>query len=162
VSGFPIDYVNFALFDPITYRYWWVVCGDSGHPDGHLDMGVLGIGATVELSGNFNDSISVGFVEEGRTEYGLSGTPHADSRPPARTLSIDFSGIPDADLWGQIYRLFGQIGTARDFWFVPFPLATGTEKNELALYGRFTSLPRIQVDGPTTWSPGGITIRESL
>ena len=159
---FTLDYVNFSVFDAINDRYWWVVLNDGSNPAGYLRVGVIGIGNGFEFPGNFTDGVSVSLVDESRTEYSAGGTPNTDSRQPARTISVDFSGVSDAFLWGGFYRILAQMGGARDFWFIPYPLATGTEKQELAMYGRFTSMPRIAGNGPTLWAPGGLTIRESL
>lgn len=161
-GGLALDQVNFALFDTATARYWWLYLDDNGNPDGYLNLGVLALGTFVEFDPNFNRDLAIGFEHRGRIERTAGGTPVTDRLLSPRQLSLSYDGMTSAQAWNNLVsRLQQMAGT--DIWFIPFPLATGNEKYETALYGQVTTLPTATIRTNTpSWTVGRITLTESL
>lgn len=160
-GGLGIDWVNFALFDPLSFRYWWIVINDGSNAAGYVRMGVLGLGQFFEYDPNFNDDIQVTWEGRGRTERTAGGTPVTDRAVDPLQLTLTYGAMTAARTWNDFLRVL-RVLRGQEFWFIPFPTETGGQQYETALYGTVQSLPSVTPRTPTDWQVSRITLTESL
>lgn len=108
----------------VSARYWRIEIFDSSNADNYVEIGRLVMAPRYQPSYNFSPGAEFGFVDGTVAGRSLSGVRFYDARPKARTLSLQFDVIADAEATTVLRDLLEQVGTSEPLYVVTDPSDT--------------------------------------
>lgn len=149
-----------------TYRYWAFEPADPTNTDGYFEFGTIVI-SPVYAFADTPAELSLEFVDPSVTSYAPSGTPRTEDRDLAVRLSLDWSPMTAAAVFGDLQTMVREIGRKRDGVLSVYSAAPSADDaaKTLNLYGRFEELPPLTLVKTGTgdrYEWDGVVFRESL
>jgi len=133
---------NYVLANSVTARYWEIAITDTTNPAGYVEIGRVYLGPLYQPSINLRYGASAGLTTEATIGRALSGTRYVESRPTARTRTIEFGDLPPEEaeaVLGDLVRVLDLGGQV--YWFDD-PTATWT-RLRTSFLAQLTELPAV-------------------
>jgi hypothetical protein len=113
----PRDAVH-VLPAEVLARYWRVELDDESNVDGYVQVGRLVLAPQYMPTYNFSVGAEFGFVDGTEVGESLTGVRYYDVRPKARSLSMQFTNLPDAEAVAVLRELQEELGQAGQLYVV--------------------------------------------